>query len=62
MSGRYRNGEKQMRSIDRPRKTMKVLINGYFQWIAFNSETFQFSGSGEEKIWVCWDGEQNLSP
>ena len=25
---------------------MKFLINGYFQWIAFNTETFQFSGSG----------------
>ena len=22
---------------------MKFLINGYFQWIAFNTETFQFS-------------------
>ena len=46
MAGRVRNGNEQRRNLDRPRKTMKFLINGYFQWIAFNTETFQFSGSG----------------
>ena len=46
MVGRVRNGNEQRRNLDRPRKTMKFLINGYFQWIAFNTETFQFSGSG----------------
>ena len=46
MAGRVRNGKEQRRSLDRSRKTMKFLINGYFQWIAFNTETFQFSGSG----------------
>jgi hypothetical protein len=25
---------------------MKILIDGFFQWIAFNTETFKFSGSG----------------
>lgn len=30
----------------KPRKTMKFLLNGHFQWIAFNSDTFQFSGTG----------------
>ena len=25
---------------------MKFLNHGYFQWIAFNTETFQFFGSG----------------
>ena len=49
MVGRVRNGNEQRRSLDRPRKTMKFLINGYFQWIAFNTETFQFSGSGGGK-------------
>lgn len=49
MAGRIRNGKEQRRDLDRPRKTMKILINGYFQWIAFNTETFQFSGSGGGK-------------
>ena len=49
MVGRIRNGKEQRRNLDRPRKTMKFLINGYFQWIAFNTETFQFSGSGGGK-------------
>ena len=49
MLGRVRDGKRQLRNLQRPRKTMKVLINGYFQWIAFNSETFQFSGSGGGK-------------
>ena len=49
MVGRVRNGNEQRRNLDRPRKTMKFLISGYFQWIAFNTETFQFSGSGGGK-------------
>ena len=49
MVGRVRNGKEQRRNLERPRKTMKFLINGYFQWIAFNTETFQFSGSGGGK-------------
>jgi len=46
MSGRYRNGEKQMRSIDRPRKTMKILSGTRFQWIAFDTEKKEFKGTG----------------
>ena len=46
MSGRYNNGEFRTRNTDLPRKTMKVLIDGFFQWIAFNTESFKFSGSG----------------
>ena len=56
MVGRVRNGNEQRRSLDRPRKTMKFLINGYFQWIAFNTETFQFSGSGGGK-YITKDGK-----
>ncbi|WP_345156494.1 membrane or secreted protein [Pontibacter saemangeumensis] len=29
-----------------PRKTLKVLSDGRFQWIAFNTETKEFSGTG----------------
>ncbi|MHA6250263.1 membrane or secreted protein [Pontibacter sp. CAU 1760] len=29
-----------------PRKTLKILTGGRFQWIAFNTETKQFSGTG----------------
>ena len=46
MSGRYNNGEFRSRKTVLPRKTMKILIDGFFQWIAFNTETFKFSGSG----------------
>ena len=46
MSGRYNNGEFRTRNTDLPRKTMKILIDGFFQWIAFNTETLKFSGSG----------------
>ena len=46
MSGRYRNGKKQMRSVDGPRKTMKLLSGKRFQWIAYNTETKQFMGTG----------------
>lgn len=29
-----------------PRKTLKILSDGRFQWIAFNTETKEFSGTG----------------
>lgn len=29
-----------------PRKTLKFLKDGYFQWIAYNTETMDFRGSG----------------
>ena len=46
MSGRKRNGEIQQRDTSRPRKTMKILSGTRFQWIAYNTETKQFSGTG----------------
>ena len=46
MSGRFRNGEKQMRSTDIPRKTMKILSGTRFQWIAFDTEKKEFKGTG----------------
>jgi hypothetical protein len=46
MSGRVRDNKEQRRDTSRPRKTMKFLENGFFQWIAFNTETFEFFGSG----------------
>ena len=46
MSGRYRNGVKQLRNIDRPRKTMKILSGTRFQWIAFDTEKKEFKGTG----------------
>jgi len=46
MSGRIRNGETQLRDTSRPRKTMKILSGTRFQWIAYNTETKQFMGTG----------------
>ena len=46
MSGRVRDGTKQLRNVNRPRKTMKILSGTRFQWIAYNTETKQFMGTG----------------
>lgn len=46
MSGRVREGETQLRDTDRPRKTMKILSGTRFQWIAYNTETKKFMGTG----------------
>tara|TARA_R110002073_G_scaffold240878_2_gene402685 strand:- start:9603 stop:10310 length:708 start_codon:yes stop_codon:yes gene_type:complete len=46
MSGRVRDGKTQFRDTDRPRKTMKILSGTRFQWIAYNTETKQFMGTG----------------
>lgn len=46
MSGRIRDGETQSRDVNRPRKTMKILSGTRFQWIAYNTETKQFMGTG----------------
>ena len=46
MSGRVRDGKTQLRNTDRPRKTMKILSETRFQWIAYNTETKQFMGTG----------------
>ena len=46
MSGRIRDGETQMRDTSSPRKTMKILSGTRFQWIAYNTETKKFMGTG----------------
>lgn len=46
ISGRKRDGEITKRSTDGPRKTMKILTPTRFQWIAYNTETKQFMGTG----------------
>lgn len=46
MTGRVTDQGEQRRDTSRPRKTMKYLLNGHFQWIAYNTETFEFFGSG----------------
>ncbi|MEM6525235.1 MAG: membrane or secreted protein [Bacteroidota bacterium] len=46
MSGRKRNGEISERDTNRPRKTMKILSGTRFQWIAYNTETREFKGTG----------------
>ena len=46
ISGRMRNGEMQKRDTNRPRKTMKILSGTRFQWIAYNTETKEFMGTG----------------
>jgi len=46
MAGRMTDQGERRRDITGPRKTMKFLNHGYFQWIAFNTESFQFFGSG----------------
>jgi hypothetical protein len=46
-SGRKRDGEIQRVDMTtRPRKTMKILTENRFQWIAFNTETGDFHGTG----------------
>ena len=36
----------ERRGNESPRKTLKYLQDGYFQWIAYNTETMKFSGTG----------------
>jgi hypothetical protein len=46
MSGRVKNGKTQLRDTAKPRKTMKILSGTRFQWIAYNTETKEFKGTG----------------
>lgn len=46
MSGRVRDGKTQLRDTNRPRKTMKILSGTRFQWIAYNTKTKEFKGTG----------------
>ncbi len=36
----------ERRDDSKPRKTLKFLLDGQFQWIAYHTETFKFSGTG----------------
>lgn len=46
-SNRKRNGQLGTpRSADNPRKTLKILSGTRFQWIAYNTETKEFMGTG----------------
>ncbi len=46
MTGRILDGKEQLRDTSGPRKTMKLLSGTRFQWIAYNTETKQFIGTG----------------
>ncbi|MCK0144433.1 hypothetical protein MWU78_02070 [Arenibacter sp. F26102] len=46
ITGRVTDQGEERRDTSRPRKTMKYLLNGHFQWIAYNTETFEFFGCG----------------
>tara|TARA_X000000950_G_scaffold244372_1_gene300448 strand:- start:1848 stop:2513 length:666 start_codon:yes stop_codon:yes gene_type:complete len=46
MAGRVNGDTERRRATNRPRKTMKILVDGYFQWIAFNAATLSFMGTG----------------
>lgn len=45
ITGRKRD-DQISRSTPGPRRTIKILSGGRFQWVAFNSETKEFSGTG----------------
>lgn len=46
MAGRKQEGEVARRNTNVPRKTMKILTGNRFQWIAYNTETGEFFGTG----------------
>ncbi|MHA7863248.1 membrane or secreted protein [Flagellimonas marinaquae] len=46
ISGRKRDGEIVQRDTSGPRKTMKILSGTRFQWIAYNTKTKEFMGTG----------------
>lgn len=45
ITGRERNGEMNIITPG-DRRTVKILSGGHFQWVAFNSSTKEFSGTG----------------
>jgi hypothetical protein len=55
ITGRKQNNEIS-RSTPGARRTVKILSGGRFQWIAFNSETKEFSGTGGG-TYTAVDGE-----
>lgn len=46
MAGRVKPEGEQRRDLNRTRKTMKLLLDGYFQWTAFDTASMRFMGSG----------------
>jgi len=46
MAGRVKPQGEQRRDLSRSRKTMKLLLDGYFQWTAFDTASMRFMGSG----------------
>ena len=46
MSGKIVDGKTQLRDTNQPRKTMKILSGTRFQWIAYDTETKKFMGTG----------------
>lgn len=46
ITGRKSQGDDVNRMTPGARRTVKILSGGRFQWIAFNSETKEFSGTG----------------
>lgn len=46
ITGRKRNGDMQSINPMRTRKTMKILSGTRFQWIAYDTETKEFKGTG----------------
>lgn len=46
MAGRVTDGKEQLRDTNTPRKTMKIMSGTCFQWIAYNTDTKQFMGTG----------------
>ncbi|WP_421810303.1 membrane or secreted protein [Flagellimonas sp.] len=46
ISGRKQDGKITKRDTSGPRKTMKILSGTRFQWIAYNTETKAFMGTG----------------
>lgn len=49
ITGRKENGEMRRRAPTGPRRTMKILSGSRFQWIAYNTETREFLGTGGGK-------------
>ena len=61
MAGRVgANGEEKRRDLNRSRKTLKFLIDGFFQWTAYNTENYQFHGSGGG-TYIASEGQYNES-
>ncbi|WP_157974278.1 membrane or secreted protein [Lewinella sp. IMCC34183] len=46
ITGRKQDGEMRRRTPTGPRRTMKILTGGRFQWIAYNTESREMLGTG----------------